>query len=97
MSKCVLIGNILIALFLFSCVSQQEINISGEKKIWHRISLTFDGPMTSESDSINPFLDYRLDVRFKNGSHIYDVPGFYAADGNAGNTGAKREINGWCA
>ncbi|MDX9971605.1 MAG: DUF5060 domain-containing protein, partial [FCB group bacterium] len=50
---------------------------------------TFTGPSTSETASPNPFRDYRLDVTFTapSGAKI-QVPGFYAADGNAGATGA---------
>lgn len=55
---------------------------------WHTISLTLDGPQTSEAAAPNPFLDYRLDVTFTQGSRRYVVPGFYAADGNAGNSGS---------
>ena len=62
--------------------------ISGELKQWHRVTLTFRGPATSEQDTENPFLDYRLNVTFKSGDKEYIVPGFYAANGKAGETGA---------
>ncbi len=64
--------------------------ISGELKTWHKVTLTFDGPATSESADPNPFLSYRLNVTFEhaNGGRKYLVPGFYAADGNAANTSA---------
>jgi hypothetical protein len=52
------------------------------------VVLTFDGPQTSERDEPNPFLDYRLDVTFAQGDKQYVVPGYYAADGNAAETGA---------
>ncbi|WP_202963278.1 DUF5060 domain-containing protein [Jejuia pallidilutea] len=48
--------------------------------------MNFEGPETSEMDQDNPFLNYRLDVTFKNGSKSYVVPGFYAADGDAAET-----------
>ncbi|WP_242204056.1 DUF5060 domain-containing protein [Aestuariivivens insulae] len=67
----------------FSCKEQNEIRIDGELKKWHRITLNFEGPETSEMDVDNPFLNYRLDVTFKNGAKTYIIPGFYAADGNA--------------
>ena len=67
---------------------KSEPIVSGQLKKWHRITITFDGPMTSEDAEINPFLDYRLDVIFTNGRKHYTVAGFYAADGNAGQTGA---------
>jgi hypothetical protein len=62
--------------------------VSGELKVWHRVTLTFDGPKASEDGATNPFLDYRLTVAFSNGVRSYVVPGFFAADGNAADTGA---------
>jgi len=43
----------------------------------------------SESDEQNPFTDYRLMVLFEMGDHVYEVPGYFAADGNAGESGAE--------
>ncbi|MEM1327644.1 MAG: DUF5060 domain-containing protein, partial [Bacteroidota bacterium] len=57
--------------------------LTGELKTWHKITLTFDGPNTSETATPNPFADYNLAVTFTNGSKTYTVPGYYAADGNA--------------
>jgi hypothetical protein len=34
--------------------------VSGQLKKWHRITITFDGLMTSEDAENNPFLNYRL-------------------------------------
>ncbi len=51
----------------------------GELKRWHKVTLSFEGPTTSETASTNPFSDYRLDVTFTNGNLTYVVPGFYAA------------------
>ena len=63
--------------------------VGGELKVWHRVSVTFDGPPTSEAATPNPFTDYRLQVTFTGpSSQVYDVPGFYAADGNAAQTSA---------
>ncbi len=62
--------------------------VSGELKQWHRITITFDGPERSETSDPNPFLDYRLDVTFSKGSRRFIVPGYFAADGNAAETGA---------
>jgi hypothetical protein len=66
--------------------------VSGELRQWHKVTLTFDGPFARERDAgPNPFLDYRLAVRFahESGRHAYDVPGYFAADGNAGETSAE--------
>ncbi|MCD6392405.1 MAG: DUF5060 domain-containing protein [Planctomycetes bacterium] len=62
--------------------------ISGELKMWHKITITFDGPDSSESADPNPFLFYRLNVTFTAGDESFVVPGYYAADGNAANTSA---------
>ncbi len=63
--------------------------IEGEMKKWHTLTFSFEGPETSENDDINPFLDYRLNVNFSINGHDLDIPGYYAADGNAGQTGAS--------
>ena len=65
--------------------------IDGELKKWHTVTLTFEGPATSETATPNPFLDYRLNVSFTHPqtNSTYAVPGYYAADGNAANTSAN--------
>ena len=65
-----------------------SISIDGEQKKWHPITLTLTGPQASETGTPNPFLDFRFEVTFSQGSHQYTVPGFFAADGNAGETSA---------
>lgn len=64
------------------------VGISGELKRWHKVTLTMDGPSASEGGTPNPFTDYRFDVTFSNGSLSYVMPGYFAADGNAGETSA---------
>ena len=83
---CILAGMIVLML-TGACFAAQ---VSGELKTWHKVTLTFDGPQTSESADPNPFLDYRLNVTFEHadGGVRYVVPGYYAADGNAANTSA---------
>src|SRR5690606_27506940 len=51
-------------------------------------SITLVGPQVCEFDSINPFMDYRMDVLFTGPDSIL-IPGYFAADGNAANTSAK--------
>ncbi len=65
-----------------------NVTISGEQKKWHPVTLTIDGPQASEGGSPNPFLDYRLQVTFNQGTHSYTIPGYFAADGNAAETSA---------
>ena len=69
---------------------EQEVSISGELKKWHTVTFTFDGPECSETDDYNPFLNYRLNVTFNHPAtgKSYKVPGYFAADGNAGMTSA---------
>ena len=64
--------------------------VSGELKLWHNVTVTFDGPQTSEDAEPNPFRDYRLNVTFTHAeSGTSDtVPGYYAADGEAAETSA---------
>lgn len=62
--------------------------VSGELKKWHAVTLTFDGPFADETDSPNPFADYRLNVTFTNGDTAIVVPGYFAADGDAAESGA---------
>lgn len=68
------------------------VSVSGELRKWHSLALTFDGPEASEADEDNPFVNYRLNVEFVHGKtgKRYLVPGFFAADGNAENTGATK-------
>ncbi len=64
------------------------VKTSGEMKKWHKVTLAFGGPAASETAEPNPFTDYRLTVTFRNGDTTYVVPGYYAADGKAAETGA---------
>ncbi len=63
--------------------------LHGELKKWHKVTLSFDGPPYRETDlHPNPFLDYRLNVVFSNGTRSVVVPGYFSADGNAAETSA---------
>ena len=70
------------------CDAKQDVAISGELKKWHKVTITFDGPQTSENAEPNPFLGYRLNVTFTIGEKHFVIPGYYAADGNAAETSA---------
>ncbi len=65
-----------------------RVEISGELKKWHAVTVSFPGPQASEDTTPNPFTDYRLIVTFTNGERKRVVHGFFAADGNAANTHA---------
>ncbi|MGJ8724162.1 MAG: DUF5060 domain-containing protein [Roseibacillus sp.] len=80
---------------LFLCLPLAAApKISGELQQWHKVTLTFDGPQTSETASPNPFTDFRLDLTFTQGKRSLLVPGYFAADGDAANTSAT-EGNKW--
>ncbi|MEM9345496.1 MAG: DUF5060 domain-containing protein [Planctomycetota bacterium] len=73
------------------------VTISGELKTWHKVTLTIDGPWANEAGrEPNPFWDYSLFVGFlhESGESQYYVPGYFAADGRAGETSAT-EGNKW--
>ena len=82
---------ILVSLFFLSCNPKQE-NESDNNivKQWDTLILDFEGtPLTEKSDD-NPFLDYRLEVVFSHKNKTYQVPGYFAADGNAAETSATQ-------
>lgn len=73
------------------CDGDGSVTISGEMRPWHKITLTLKGPFARERDDApNPFMDYRMTVTFahESGAPKYSVPGYFAADGDAGNTSA---------
>jgi hypothetical protein len=82
---------LLLLLFFQACQtpSETEEGTAGAFQQWHPMSLSFEGPQTSEQAEDNPFLHYRMMVTFSQGDHRYAVPGFYAADGNAAESGAE--------
>lgn len=68
------------------------VQILGERKKWHKLTLAFTGPFATETDiEVNPFMDYRLDVTFTHSTtrKRYVVPGYFAADGNAAETSSS--------
>ncbi len=85
---------LLIATFLGLLLFTQSTKaqeIEGALKKWHKVTLKFEGPQTSEQAAENPFLNYRLNVTFTHTAtgEKYRIPGYYAADGNAANTSAE--------
>ncbi|MEM0997833.1 MAG: DUF5060 domain-containing protein [Bacteroidota bacterium] len=78
----------LVCSFWYPACKSQSVALTGELRTWHRVTLTFAGPASSEQAAVNPFTDYRLNVTFRKGNSVYRVPGFYAADGDAGQSHA---------
>ena len=86
---CVICGLSLGLMVQASDGAAARVQVSGELKKWHKVTLSLSGPNTSETAAPNPFTDYRCDVIFTHGNKSYTVAGYYAADGNAANTGAE--------
>jgi hypothetical protein len=78
------------------CLSAADpTDITGTDLIaWQPFALTFEGPIASETDDApNPFLDYRLQVRFTGPSEQdYDIPGYFDGDGNGGERGGQWRV-----
>lgn len=83
--------------FLFSTIvffqrcSSEEVpyKVVGTKAAWQTLEIAFQGPQSSEEALINPFLNYRLQVVFENDGESFNVPGFYAADGQSAESSAN--------
>ncbi|WFO17218.1 carbohydrate-binding protein [Cellulophaga baltica 4] len=79
----------LLMAFMFLSLNLKAQTLDGELKRWHKVSLTFNGPNTTETATPNPFSDYRLEVVFTHtaSNKSYTVSGYFAACGDAENTG----------
>lgn len=81
---------LLLLLSAIACQSPTAEESEGKTyPTWKPITLSFEGLETSESADDNPFLNYRLIATFSHGTTNYEVPGFYAADGQAAESGAE--------
>jgi lysophospholipase L1-like esterase len=67
------------------------VTVTGQLQQWHCITLSVAGPQASEAGQPNPFRDYRLDVEFRHAGQRLSrrVPGYFAADGAAAESGAE--------
>ena len=61
--------------------------VSGIAKRWHKVTIDFDGPESSETAKPNPFLHFQLNVTFAQDDLKYVVPGYFAGDGAGGSAG----------
>lgn len=66
---------------------------NAEHVVWHPLTIAIAGPDSPEKfgeldDQPNPFLDFRVQVRFDGPSgQTYDVPGYFDGDGAGGDVG----------
>lgn len=66
------------------------VRVDGTLRKWHKITIEASGPYHREDDNqANPFLDYRMEVLFRQGGRTFKVPGYFAADGEAADSGAN--------
>jgi len=68
------------------------MSISGELKVWHKVTLDLNGPYAHEKDNApNAFTDHNFNVTFthSSGTPSYTVQGYFAADGDAANRSAE--------
>ena len=79
------------SLSILSCgeTNQQATNVLTIKK-WDTFTLDILGPELTETSEDNPFLNYRLEVVFSHKNKTYQIPGYFAADGQAAETSAKK-------
>lgn len=64
-----------------------DCEVFGELQQWHRVEVRCTGPAGSEGDDAT-FTDLRMNVTFDDGVSSHTVPGHFAADGNAADSGA---------
>ncbi len=80
------------AMFLIHCGPADDRSapaVPSPYRVWHPLTLTFTGEETlDEQGRPNPFLDFRLQVTFRQGERRFEVPGYFAADGRAAHSGA---------
>ena len=78
-------------LVLLLCVLPSAVEVSPQPTAGQAVTLAIPGPRTSETGTPNPFREVRCDVTFTHSDDTREPTtchGFFAADGNAAQTGA---------
>lgn len=83
------ISAFMIILYLCSAQALAQIDVRGDKQIWHTVTLDIEGPESKEEEAT--FRDIRVNVTFthKESKRKFLVPAYFAADGNAANSSAE--------
>lgn len=63
-------------------------NVDSSSKAYQPITIECQGPDVREDNSSNPFMNYRMTVTIAGGGETWNVPGYFAADGNAAQSSA---------
>lgn len=69
-----------------------SLEVAGSLEQWSAVTVTLDGPFAHEKDkNPNPFTDYAAFAHFehRDSGEVIIVPGYFAADGNAGETSTE--------
>ena len=74
------------ALAGMSVKADDAVKVRGANRAWEPLTLDITGPRASEHGEPNPFLDLRVTATFTQGDARYEVPGYFAADGDAAET-----------
>jgi len=75
------------AVSLWATSLAHALNIETSNTVFERVTLSVEGPQSDERADLNPFSDIRLDWIISKGEQEWIVPGYFAACGNAANTG----------
>ncbi len=76
---------------LFAGTTEAQTKVTAGESLWSPIEVEVVGPEAAEDGEINPFLDYRMTATFTHLETLeqIDVPGYFAADGDAADSGAS--------
>ena len=87
----------LFVLCLCACASPRSpaAYLSDSYAQGQHVLVCVQGPVTSERDSRNPFLHYRMQLDLSRNGAVQRIPGYYAADGGAADSGADTGGT-WC-
>ena len=79
---------LLLCLSLCTCSSEPNLEPDVTAAKWELVTIDHLGPEAAEAGDVNPFLQYRVTATFTHADTTIVLPGFFAADGDAAETGA---------
>lgn len=77
------------ACLILAAICCSTTTLADEYRVWEPVTIDVHGPRLSESGDVNPFRDMRMIVTFSQGGMQRRVHGYFAADGNAADSGAE--------
>jgi len=82
---------LILSVLATSAAADLVLEIVDAPQQWWPVTRSFKGPKVSEKSTASPFTDYRLTVKFTHtkSGRSFVVPGYFAADGKAAETGAE--------